>query len=408
LPNSKTVEVHLDGATIISHIVRSIIGLQQEFVALNLLRNTTFYPILNTRMIMMEIFPQLGKYNHQQVVFCNDNSSGLKAVIAIHDTTLGPALGGVRMWPYASEEEALEDVLRLSRGMTYKASVSGCNLGGGKSVIIGDPKTQKTDTLLRAMGRFIHSLGGKYICGQDIGTNSHDMAIIKQETPFVSCVHEKAGGPGDPSFATAWGVKAGTQAILKAVYGSDSLTDRRIAIQGVGNVGYFVAKYCHEEGAKITASDISEEALKRASDEFRAEIVDQDDIYSVDCDVFSPCAFGAVVNDETIPKFKCKGIAGSANNVLAEDRHGVALQKRGILYGPDYLVNSGGLIHCQEEVLGEVVKERVLEKVSRIYDQTLQVFKKAEEGGISTAEASDRIAEERIKSISEIKRIWAE
>ena len=356
----------------------------------------------------MDIFTKLGRYNYQQLAFCNDNSSGLKAIIAIHDTILGPALGGVRMWPYASEEEALEDVLRLSRGMTYKASVSGCNLGGGKSVIIGDAATQKTEALLRAMGRFINSLGGKYICGQDIGTNSHDMAVIKQETPFASCVHEKAGGPGDPSFATAWGVKVGTQAILKAVYGNDSLTDRRVAIQGVGNVGYFVAKYCHEEGAKIIVSDISEELLKRASSEFNAEIVDQDDIYSVECDVFSPCAFGAVVNDDTIDKFKCKGICGSANNVLKEDRHGMELQKRGIFYGPDYLVNSGGLIHCQEEVLGEVIKERVLEKVTRIYDQTLQVFKKAEEEGISTAEASDRIAEERIKSISEIGRIWAE
>ncbi|MBW2561507.1 MAG: Glu/Leu/Phe/Val dehydrogenase [Deltaproteobacteria bacterium] len=356
----------------------------------------------------MTILSKLGKYNYQQVAFCNDNYSGLKAIIAVHDTTLGPALGGVRMWPYASEEEALEDVLRLSRGMTYKASVSGCNLGGGKSVIIGNPKTQKTEALLRAMGRFIHSLGGKYICGQDIGTNSHDMAVIQQETPFVSCVHEKAGGPGDPSFATAWGAKVGVQAVLKAVYGSDSLADRTIAIQGAGNVGYFVAKYCHDEGAKIIVADISEESLKRVSDELGAEIVGVDDIYGVECDVFSPCAFGAVVNDDTIDRFKCKGISGSANNVLKENRHGMELQKRGILYGPDYLVNSGGLIHCQEEVLGEVIKERVLEKVSRIYDQTLLVFEKAEKEGVSTAEAADRIADERIKSISDIQRIWKE
>ncbi|UCC39282.1 MAG: Glu/Leu/Phe/Val dehydrogenase [Candidatus Aminicenantes bacterium] len=356
----------------------------------------------------MEIFEHLGKYNYQQVVFCNDNSTGLKAIIAIHDTTLGPALGGVRMWPFPSEEAALEDVLRLARGMTYKASISGVNLGGGKSVVIGDPNTQKTEALLRAMGRFINSLGGKYIAGQDIGTDSHDMAVIVHETPFVSCVHQKAGGPGDPSFATAFGVKAGMQALLKESLGSDSLSDRRIAIQGVGNVGYFVAKYCHEEGAKIIASDVSEEALKRAKDEFDAEIVDPDNIYEVDCDIFSPCAFGAVVNDETISMFKCKGIAGSANNVLAEDRHGIALQERGILYGPDYLVNSGGLIRCEEEVLGEVLKDRVLEKVSRIYDQTLQVIQKAKEGGISTAKAADRLAEERIEKICAINRIWAE
>lgn len=354
----------------------------------------------------MEIFSKLGKYNYQQVVFCNDNGSGLKAIIAIHDTTLGSALGGVRMWPFPSEEAALEDVLRLARGMTYKASISGVNLGGGKSVVIGDPNTQKTEILLRAMGRFIHSLGGKYIAGQDIGTNSHDMAVILQETPYVSCVHEKAGGPGDPSFATAYGVKMGMQAILKEVYGTDSLSQRRIAIQGVGNVGYFVAKYCHEEGAKIIATDISEASLNKVHREFGAEVVNPDDIYSVDCDIFSPCSFGAVVNDETVPKFKCKGIAGSANNVLAEDRHGLILQKKGIIYGPDYLVNSGGLIHCQEEVLGEVKKDRVLEKVSRIYDQMLQVIQKAKEEGITTAAATDRIAEERIRKIQEIKRIW--
>lgn len=356
----------------------------------------------------MEVFSRISEHNYQQVVFCNDNASGLKAIIAIHDTTLGPALGGVRMWPFPSEDAALEDALRLARGMTYKAAISGVNLGGGKSVIIGDPNTQKTEILLRAMGRFIHSLGGKYIAGQDIGTNSHDMAIITLETPFVSCVHEKAGGPGDPSFATAYGVKAGIKAILQEVYGSDSLTDRRIAIQGVGNVGYFVSKYCHEEGAKIIAADISEVALERVRNEFGAEIVDPpDEIYAVDCDIFSPCSFGAVANDETIPKFKCKGIAGAANNVLAEDRHGSMLQDREIIYGPDYLVNSGGLIRCQEEVLGDVRRERVLEKISRIYDQMIQVIGKAKEEGITTAEAADRIAEERIMKIGEIKRIWS-
>jgi len=355
----------------------------------------------------MEIFPKIERYNYQQVVFCNDNASGLKAIIAIHDTTLGPALGGLRMWPFPSEQAAVEDVLRLSRGMTYKAAISGVNLGGGKSVIIGDSKTEKTEPLLRAMGRFIHSLGGKYIVGQDIGTNSHDMAVIGQETPFVSCLNEKAGGPGDPSFATAYGVKAGIKALLKEIFGTDSLKDRRIAIQGVGNVGYFVAKYCHEEGASIIATDVSKASLARVADDFGAEVVDPDEIYGVECDIFSPCAFGAVVNDETVGKFKCKGVAGSANNVLAEDRHGQSLQERGIIYGPDYLVNSGGLIHCQEEVLGEVIKERVLEKVSRIYDQTIQVVQRAKEEGITTAEAADRIAEERIRKIGETRRIWA-
>jgi len=355
---------------------------------------------------MMEIFPFLNEYNYQQLLFCNDNGSGLKAIIAIHDTTLGPALGGVRMMAYPFEEAALKDVLRLARGMTYKASISGLDLGGGKSVIIGDPNSKKTEDLLRAMGRFIHSLGGKYIAGQDVGTNSQDMATIAQETPFVTCVHEVAGGPGDPSFATAYGVKVGMKALLKEAFGSDSLDNRRIAIQGVGNVGYYVAKYCHEEGAKITTTDVSERALRRVSDEFGAEIVDQHDIYGVNCDIFSPCAIGGVVNDEIIPKLKCSVIAGSANNVLAKDHHGLVLQRKGILYGPDYLINSGGLIQCQEEVLGEVIRNRVLEKVSRIYDQVLAVIHKAKEEKISTAEAADRIAEERIRKIQNIKRIW--
>ena len=354
----------------------------------------------------MEFFPYLREYNYQQLLFCNDSGSGLKAIIAIHDTTLGPALGGVRMMAFPSEEAAIKDVLRLARGMTYKASISGVNLGGGKSVIIGDPNKEKTEALLRAMGRFIHSLGGKYIAGQDIGTNSQDMATIAQETSFVTCVDEKAGGSGDPSFATAYGVKVGMKALLQEAFGRDSLSGRRIAIQGVGNVGYYVAKYSHEEGAKIIATDVSKEALKRVSNEFGAEIVDLDGIYSVNCDIFSPCAIGGVVNDVTIPKFKCDIIAGSANNVLASNQHRLALQEKGILYGPDYLINSGGLIHCQEEILGGVIRNRVLEKVSRIYDQVLQVIHRAKEERISTAEAADRIAEERIRKIQEIKRIW--
>jgi leucine dehydrogenase len=342
---------------------------------------------------------KLTEGDYEQVVFCNQPDAGLRAIIAIHDTTLGPALGGVRMRPYRSEGEALEDVLRLARGMTYKASISGVDLGGGKSVIIGDPATDKTEALLRAMGRQIQALDGRYIAGQDIGTDSDDMAVIARETPHVTCVAESAGGGGDPSFATAFGVVAGIRAVLKEVRGADSLRGRTIAIQGVGHVGYFVAKYCHQGGAELVVSDLSEAAAERVRAEFGAEIVNADGIYEVECDVFSPCSVGAVVNDRTLPRLRCAGISGGANNVLAEDRHAAALAERGICYAPDYLVNSGGLIHCQAVLRGggELQRERILERVGGIYDQTLAVFRKAGAEGITTAAAADRLAEERIR-----------
>ena len=350
----------------------------------------------------MVIFDQLAEYDFEQLVYCNDGKTGLRAIIAIHDTTLGPALGGLRMVPFATEEEALQDVLRLARGMTYKASISGVDLGGGKSVILGDPRKLKSAALLRSMGRFIHSLGGRYIAGQDIGTDSHDLGVIRQETPHASCVHRNAGGPGDPSHITAYGVTAGIRAVLKATTGSDSLADRRIAIQGVGNVGLSVGRHCHEAGARIIASDLSAEALRRATSELGAEVVEPDAIYDVECDVFSPCSFGAVINDDTVPRLRCGGIAGGANNVLAEARHGEALMEREIVYGPDYLVNSGGLIRCHEEIRGgSTDDERMRRKVSRIYDQTLEVIRTAREHGISTSEAADRLAEERIAKARE-------
>ena len=346
----------------------------------------------------MQIFDRLSAHGYRQVLFANDNASGLRAIIALHDLTLGPALGGIRMWPFPSEEAALEDVLRLARGMTYKASMSGVELGGGKSVILGDPRTEKSEALLRAMGRFIESLGGLYIAGQDIGTDSHDMAVIRSETRYVSCVNESAGGAGDPSHMTAYGVVAGMRAVLEATAGNDALEGRRVAVQGVGHVGYHVARYCHEAGARLIVSDLSEDAATRAADELGAEVVAQDAVYDADCDIFAPCSVGAVVNDETIPRFRCRGICGGANNVLAEPRHGVELMERGIVYGPDYLVNSGGLIRCQEEVMGrDTSDERMREAVGHIYEQTLEVIRVSGERGIATAEAADRLAEERIE-----------
>jgi leucine dehydrogenase len=344
----------------------------------------------------MPIFERITEHDYQQVVFCNRNGSGLKAIIAIHDTTLGPALGGVRMRPYANEEEALEDVLRLARGMTYKAAISGVDLGGGKSVILGDPAELKSERLLLEMGRFIETLGGHYIAGQDIGTGSEDMAVLRRVTPHVSCV---AGAAGDPSHVTAWGVVSGIRALLQATTGSDSLAGRRIAVQGVGHVGYNVARYCHEAGASLVVSDLAAETVERAHTELGAEGVAPDEIYEIECDVFSPCSVGAVLNDDTIPVLACGAIAGAANNVLAEPRHADALTERGIVYGPDYLVNSGGLIRCQEEVCGRSTEDGdVMPMVERIYDQTLEVVRTAKERGISTAAAADRLAEERIEA----------
>ncbi len=353
----------------------------------------------------MSVFEQIHEHDYQQVVFCHHRASGLRAIIAVHDTTLGPALGGVRMRPFASEQEALADVLRLARGMTYKAAISGVNLGGGKSVILGDPKSEKSEALLRAMGRFVHSLGGRYVAGQDIGTDSHDMAVLRAETPYVSCVHRKVGGAGDPSFATAWGVTSAIRAILEATSGDDSLEGRRIAIQGLGNVGTMVAKYCRQAGAELIVADVAAGAAERVSDEIGAEVVAPDAIYAAECDVFSPCSVGAVLNDRTIPQLRCAGVAGAANNVLAEPRHAAMLAERGIVYGPDYLVNSGGLIRCAQEVRlgGKVDDDKVLRHVEQIYAQTLQVIRVAGERGITTAEAADRMAEERIASLRRVR-----
>ena len=355
----------------------------------------------------MDLFDRLNEHDYEKLVFCNDGASGLRGIIAIHDTTLGPALGGLRMRPYETEKDALIDVLRLARGMTFKAAISGVNLGGGKSVIIGDPGSQKSDSLLEAMGRFIEAMGGEYIAGQDIGTGSRDMAVMRGVTRHVSCVPRRAGGAGDPSHATAYGVTCGIRAVLEAVTGSDDLAGRHIAIQGLGHVGASVARYCHEQGAGLTVCDIAEEPVRRAVEELGAVAVDPDAIYGVECDIFAPCSVGAVVNDRTLGRLRCAGIAGAANNVLAEPRHGTALKERGIVYGPDYLVNSGGLIRCQDEVLGAPTDdEHIIEKVSQIQGQTLKVIRVAEELGIATEEAADRVAEERLAETRAAGNAW--
>lgn len=346
----------------------------------------------------MEIFKYMEKYDYEQLVICQDEASGLKAIIAIHDTTLGPALGGTRMWTYASEEEAIEDALRLARGMTYKNAAAGLDLGGGKTVIIGDPKKDKNPELFRAFGRFIEGLNGRYITAEDVGTTEEDMDLIHLETDYVTGVSD-AGSSGNPSPVTAFGVYKGMKAAAKEAFGSDSLEGKTVAVQGVGNVAYALCEYLHEEGAKLIVTDINKEAVQRAVDAFGAVAVDTNEIYSQDADIFAPCALGAVINDETIPQLKAKVIAGSANNQLKNPEHGDIIHEMGIVYAPDYVINSGGVINVADELAG-YNRERALKRVAGIYDTIEQIFAISKRDSIPTYVAADRLAEERIARVA--------
>ncbi len=350
----------------------------------------------------MELFERMAKMGHEQVVVFNYAETGLKAIVAIHNTTLGPALGGLRMWPYANEEEALVDVLRLSRGMTYKAAVAGLNLGGGKAVLIGDPEKDKSEGLFRALGRFIGSLGGRYITAEDVGTNVNDMDYIYQETDRVVGVHRVHGGSGDPSPFTAYGTLQGIRACLLRKYGHDDPGKLSFAVQGVGHVGYYLTKYLREAGAKVFVCDINETRVEQAVDELGAEAVPLDQIYEVDAKVFSPCALGGVVNEDTVPRLKCDIVAGSANNQLESSEWGTALEERGILYAPDYAINAGGLMNVAIELQG-YDRDRAYRTVSTIYDIISNIFNLAERDGIPSWQAADRLAEERIHAISHVK-----
>lgn len=351
----------------------------------------------------MEIFPYMEKYDYEQVVFCHDRASGLKAIIAIHNTVLGPALGGLRMWPYKTEEEALEDALRLARGMTYKNAAAGLNYGGGKAVVIGDPKRDKSEALFRAFGRYVESLNGRYITAVDVGTTVEDMDIIHEETDYVTGVSPAFGSSGNPSPVTAYGIFIGMKAACKEAFGTDDLQGKTVAVQGVGNVAYHLCKYLHEEGASLIVTDINKAAVQRAVSEFGAKAVDAEEIYSVSCDVFSPCALGGIINDETIPQLKAKVIAGSANNQLKEERHGEMLHEKGIVYAPDYVINAGGVINVADELNG-YNRERALKKVEGIYHSLTEIFKISKEENISTARAADELAERRIEQIARSRR----
>jgi leucine dehydrogenase len=350
----------------------------------------------------MDIFAEMQSHGHEQLVFSHDPSCGYFGIIAIHDTTLGPALGGTRFWQYQTTDEAITDALRLARGMTYKAAVAGINLGGGKAVIVGDNRRVDREALFRAHGRFIETLGGRYITAEDIGTSPADMEYIKLETDHVAGL---LGLSGDPSPVTAYGVYVGMKAAAKVRWGSDSLSGKTVAVQGAGKVASHLCRFLHEEGVKLIVTDIDADKVSRVVAETGARAVDPEAIYDQPAHVYAPCALGATINDETLPRLKVEIIAGGANNQLAEDRHGDLLEERGILYAPDYVINGGGVINVYGE-LHRWPAERAQKKAGEIYDTLLRIIEIATCERIPTYRAADRLAEQRIAAVAGLDRMW--
>jgi leucine dehydrogenase len=343
------------------------------------------------------LFQEMAHDEHEQLVFCHDHKTGLRAIIGIHNTVLGPALGGTRMWNYANDAEAITDLLRLARGMTYKAAISGLNLGGGKAVILGDVEKLKNEAFLRRFGQFVESLNGKYVTAEDVNMSPEDMEHIAKETRHVTGLEQSAGGGGDPSPITAYGVFVGMKAAAKKAYGTDSLQGRRVSVQGIGHVGMFLLEYLARENMKMYVSDVVQARAEEAAAKFGAEVVAVEDIYDVDVDIYSPNALGATVNDNTLERLKCQVIAGGANNQLDDEmRHGDALVRKGIVYAPDFLVNAGGLINVGIDYLGGWSKEKVRMETESIYQTTLDIFDHAEKKGINNQKAAMEIAEKRI------------
>jgi leucine dehydrogenase len=349
---------------------------------------------------VMEIFDAMAKRGHEQLVFWSEPSIGYRGLIAIHDTTLGPALGGTRFWNYSTDEEAVIDVLRLSRGMTYKAAITGLNLGGGKSVIIGDNRTMEREMIFRAHGRAVESLKGRYITAEDVGTSVDDMEYVLMETKSVAGLKE---GSGDPSPITAFGVYRGIKACAQFRYGDDSLEGKHVVVQGVGHVGYYLCEDLAAEGARLTVTDIDEERVQRVVEDFGATAIGADDVCRVDADIYAPCALGAVINDDTLKELKVDIVAGAANNQLAESRHGLALHDLDILYAPDYVINAGGLCNVYGELQGWT-PEQSKKKAGAIYDTLLRIFNRAQAEEIPPNEAADRVARQRIKEARELRR----
>ncbi len=362
--------------------------------------------MIETRKVTAEdlvgnpVIAAMSEYNHEQLLFCNDNATGLKAIIAVHNTTLGPALGGTRMWMYNNEIEALNDVLRLSRGMTYKNSISGLNLGGGKAVIIGNSKTMKSEALFRRFGKFVNSLAGKYITAEDVGISPNDMTWVNMETDHVVGLPGKSG---DPSPITALGTYMGIKACAKKQFGSDSLAGKKIAVQGVGHVGEYLVKHLRSENAEVFISDIDQDALKRISSQYGATVVGLEEIYDIDMDVYAPCALGATINDDTLSRLKCSIIAGSANNQLANEiKHGQAVLDKGIIYAPDFAINAGGVINVYAELTNNSAAW-ALQKAEGIYDTIHQIITRSSEENIPAYAIANKVAEERIEAVGKVK-----
>jgi len=359
---------------------------------------TTEFTTANELHKIDPVFGQASFDNHEQVVFCNDKDTGLKAIIGIHNTVLGPALGGTRMWKYSNEWEALNDVLRLSRGMTYKSAIAGLNLGGGKAVIIGDAKVDKTPAMIAKFGQYINSLSGKYITAEDVGTTTADMDLIRDNTPFVTGISEARGGSGNPSPVTAYGVYMGMKAAAKYKFGTDNLSGKKVLVQGIGHVGETLVEYLTKEGALVQISDINAERLQEVSQKYHAQIFSGYDLYGADVDIYAPCALGATINDQTVYSIKAQVIAGAANNQLANEQiHGQILKDRGIVYAPDFLINAGGIINVYAEIVG-YDKAEAMRRTENIFNTTMEIFNFADANGITTYQAALSMAETTINN----------
>jgi leucine dehydrogenase len=352
----------------------------------------------------MSVFEHITGGGYEQVVYCSDDGSGLRAIIAIHSTALGPALGGTRFYPYPTEDEALADVLRLARGMTLKAAAAGLDLGGGKAVIIGDPRRDKTEELLRAYGRFVETLGGRYITAEDVGTAIEDMDVVRRESRWVTGCSHTYGGSGDPSPVTAYGVLQGMRACLLEVFGDGSLEGRTVSLQGVGKVGYALCGYLVNEGAQVIIADVDVDNLAKAVSDFGVETAPLEKIHTLEADVFAPCALGGAINDSTISELGCTIIAGSANNQLAREELGDKLRDLGVTYAPDFVINAGGLINIEDELRG-YDRRRAMRRVEGIYRQLQRIFAMARERNISSARAAHEYAQDRIRRISRIRLV---
>ncbi len=350
------------------------------------------------------VFEQMSAMEHEQLVFCNDEATGLKAIIALHNTVLGPGMGGTRMWNYSSEEEAVKDALRLSRGMTFKSAIAGLNIGGGKAVIIGDARKLKNEALMRRFGRFVDSIGGRYWTAEDVNMSTRDMEYIHMETPYVAGLPVNMGGSGDPSPVTAYGVYMGMKASAKKVYGTESLKGKRVMVQGAGHVGTFLIEFLNKEGAQVMVSDIFEDKLTAVTKNHEATVVAPDQVYTAEMDIYAPCALGATLNDESIGQLKCTIVAGGANNQLDDEvRHGNMLKDQGIVYAPDFLINSGGITNVYYEMQGNHSKERVMSQTERIYEVCLEVIEYAEKNDVTTHKAALDLALKRIEQIGKVK-----